>query len=498
MKEMKINDDCLRNNMSNKITTTIRVPCISLGCAALFSRGAIGTRLLTSGWSLPEDFGTWSEGPQAVLSLDFSDRTFYEGAKLSFDILPFLPGKNRKRLVRVRIGSTPVTEWRFSSEDRGPEGVSKRFLDIQPSHRDAQGFVSIVFDIETPLSPFEAGISQDTRKLGIAILRMEILPLKEDVKPAKTPRPSTAIENSPLQVYSGYTQDDIEMLSRFVIQKATVEEDRYTDGFGQITLRKKIPFAVSTRFDPERLTLPVPDDGFHAEALEYIALADSVRRAKNSFCVVEIGAGWGPWITLGGVLARNRGIKQIGLVGVEGLPKRYELMKEHLAENGLRPLVDENETLFRGVRCRVLKAAVVSVPSKVFFPDVNVEDMGSTYSTDNTDRDYRGLSVHNIEVDGISLSDCFLEYPIDYLHIDIQGTEYELIESNIDRINDKIFAMMIATHSRTIEGKLIDLLYRNGWYLHREKPCRVEWAKSMPPTLQAMTVVDGCQYWRHV
>ena len=463
-----------------------------------FSDGAQGVQLLSAGWSSPESFGSWSDGKHAVLTLDLGDSAFDDGVKLSVDILPFLPGKVQKRHVSVRIGELPVTEWFFSSDDLDPEGVSKRFLEIQPGLRDAQGFVNIEFDIETPLSPFEAGISQDTRKLGIAILRMEILPLKEDVKPVKKPSPSTTIGSSPLQIYSGYTQDDVEMLSQFVIQKATVEEDRYTDGFGQITLRKNIPFAASTRFDSGRLTLPVPDDGFHAEALEYIALADSVRRAKNSFCAVEIGAGWGPWITLGGVMARHRGIKTIGLVGVEGLPKRYELMKEHLAENGLRPRNAEKETLFRGVRCRILKAAVVSVPSKVFFPDVNVEDMGSTFSTKNTDKDYRGVTVHNIEVEGIPLSDCFLESPIDYLHIDIQGTEYELIESNIVRINDRDFAMMIATHSRTIEGKLIELLYRNGWYLHKEKPCRVDWAHNVPPTLQAMTTVDGCQYWRHV
>jgi hypothetical protein len=30
--------------------------------------------------------------------------------------------------------------------------------------------------------------------------------------------------------------------------------------------------------------------------------------------------------------------------------------------------------------------------------------------------------------------------------------------------------MLIGTHSRVIEGKLIELLYKNGRYLNREKP----------------------------
>ena len=32
--------------------------------------------------------------------------------------------------------------------------------------------------------------------------------------------------------------------------------------------------------------------------------------------------------------------------------------------------------------------------------------------------------------------------------------------------------MMIATHSRPLEGELMVLLNDNGWLLQREKPCR--------------------------
>ena len=55
--------------------------------------------------------------------------------------------------------------------------------------------------------------------------------------------------------------------------------------------------------------------------------------------------------------------------------------------------------------------------------------------------------------------------------------------------------MMIGTHSRVIEGALIELLYANGWTLELEKPCRVVWSEH-PVSQEAMTEVDGCQYWR--
>ena len=97
---------------------------------------------------------------------------------------------------------------------------------------------------------------------------------------------------SPLQIYSGYTDEDIKVLKSFVRQNAALEDEHFVDGFSQKTLYKSVAFCEN--FNLERLTLPVPDDGYHAEALEYIALSDSVRRANETYCVVELGAGWGP------------------------------------------------------------------------------------------------------------------------------------------------------------------------------------------------------------
>ena len=116
-----------------------------------------------------------------------------------------------------------------------------------------------------------------------------------------------------------------------VVREAEFGADRFVDGFGQATLFSCVPF--SRTFDLKRLTLPLPDDGFHAEAPEYIAVADSVKRAGSRYCIAELGAAWGPWIGLGGVMARNRAVKEIELIGVEALPARFELLRRHLAVN---------------------------------------------------------------------------------------------------------------------------------------------------------------------
>jgi Methyltransferase FkbM domain len=305
------------------------------------------------------------------------------------------------------------------------------------------------------------------------------------------PEASTG-ELAATQIYRGYDGAQETMLRSMVTGEARQETDRIVDGFGQQTLLECIPFASG--FDLARLTHPIPDDGYHAEAAEYIALADAVRRAEGRFCIAELGAGWGPWVGLGGVLARNRGIAEIELIGVEALPARFALLEKHLHTNGLRPL-DGDRTVRDGVSCRLFNGAATVTRSEVFFPDVGIIDMGSAVSETGDDRDYRGRRVRNLRVQGYPLDEILGSSRIDLLHIDVQGSEVALVEANLDLIARQVDAMMIGTHSRVIEGALIDLLYRNGWQLELEKPCRVAWT-AHPVSQQAMTETDGCQYWR--
>ena len=57
-----------------------------------------------------------------------------------------------------------------------------------------------------------------------------------------------------------------------------------------------MPFVNPAHLDGERLRLPLPDDGFHAEGIEYAALLDAFdnRKASGRFTTVEVGVGGGP------------------------------------------------------------------------------------------------------------------------------------------------------------------------------------------------------------
>lgn len=302
---------------------------------------------------------------------------------------------------------------------------------------------------------------------------------------------------SPLQVYSGYEEKDFEIIRKFSKSKASVTINHYVDGFGVKTLDECVPFVKLGALNVERLEFPVPDDGFHAEAIEYVALTDALNRShvEDAFCAVEIGAGWAPWMTAAGVIARQRECKEIKLVGVEASSQRFPLMCRHLEMNELRPFYTSSEDVHHGnVFTRLFNGAVWTHDGVIWFPESDVADMGAAASTSNEATDYRGAKYDNQSVPCRRL-DTLLQGlgMVDFMHIDIQGAEFDLLENQLNWVTQNVNALMIATHSRSIEGKLIELLFDNGWQLYREKPCRVDWNKSC--SLVGRTVVDGSQYW---
>ena len=83
---------------------------------------------------------------------------------------------------------------------------------------------------------------------------------------------------------------------------------------------------------------------------------------------------------------------------------------------------------------------------------------------------------------------------IDFLHMDVQGSEYELISSEIEWLSQNVRSIMLATHSRIIEGAAMDLLGNAGWTLRREKPCRFRLTDDQT-SWAGRTEADGSQHW---
>jgi hypothetical protein len=319
---------------------------------------------------------------------------------------------------------------------------------------------------------------------------------------APTDEAAPAPLGSRLQLYPGYEAADVALLRRYATHPARVFSDHFVDGFGTVTPFAHVPFCRVTR--PAPLQLPVPDDGYHAEAIEYLAVVDSLDRSPgDSFSVVEIGAAWGPWLSLGGGLARRTGKQRITLVGVEADPQRFQLVARQMIVNRLRPddpipfaAAPDGWTERDTVRCRLIQGAAGVSAGRLWFPRGNLADLGAAATACRSDQDYRGAEIESFAVTAHPLASILDGVPfVDLLHIDIQGGEAELVAANLGLLAERVGAMLIGTHSRVIEARLIELLLDRGWSLHREKPCQVDWSRASP-SLTGRTRDDGCQYWR--
>ena len=139
---------------------------------------------------------------------------------------------------------------------------------------------------------------------------------------------------SPLQLYPGYTDADVQLLESFRVPGRRPKPGFIVD-FLDVRTR------VTSLANPQRafegvLDIPVPGD-YHAEAIEYIGLLKSVVAARDEFVALELGAGWGPWLVAGAKAARLRGIGTVRLYGVEADPTHFEFMVRHFIDNDLDP-----------------------------------------------------------------------------------------------------------------------------------------------------------------
>jgi hypothetical protein len=81
---------------------------------------------------------------------------------------------------------------------------------------------------------------------------------------------------------------------------------------------------------------------------------------------------------------------------------------------------------------------------------------------------------------------------IDLLHVDIQGGEADLVAGSLGVLADKVAYIVIGTHSRQIEGRLMDTLLGAGWTLEIERS-----AILVPGPSGPVVSVDGVQGWRN-
>jgi len=225
---------------------------------------------------------------------------------------------------------------------------------------------------------------------------------------------------------------------------------------------------------------PVAEDYF-----EWIALLGAVASAKDRFCMLELGAGWGRWSVYAAMLCRQRRLP-FTLVAVEPEPSHFQWLQMVFQDNGIET---RDHHLY--------EAAVVpgGQVARLAGIDDPLREYGHYVSSGlkNWLRTLRG--GHGVrEVKGVSLRELLLAHPkIDLVDMDIQGMEDKVIRSVPPRDLDRVRILHIGTHSRAVESRLRRTLRRLGWRNAFSFPC---YSESHTP-FGEVRFEDGVETWVH-
>lgn len=122
------------------------------------------------GWSHPEPGGTWSDGDTSLLLLALSSLPKND-VELMIEGHAFLDDKNPSQEVDVLVNKIHVATLKYDQQANGgirAVKIPKRLV------LDNDGHLLTKFNFKNPKSPAELGLSDDTRRLGLSIVSLEL------------------------------------------------------------------------------------------------------------------------------------------------------------------------------------------------------------------------------------------------------------------------------------------------------------------------------------
>lgn len=174
-------------------------------------------------------------------------------------------------------------------------------------------------------------------------------------------------------------------------------------------------------------------------------------------------------------LAAERKGLRTNLTAVEGSEKHCKFIRQHMTDNGL---VDAD--------IRVLNVAVSARDGVEIFTDVgDAREIYGAQILESKNSTARGSTVK-----AVSFRRLLTEHKkTDIIHCDVQGAEADIFESAFDELSTRVRRVVIGTHGREIEGRLIKL-FSDKWVLEHEAPCGYSIVEGRP-----CLISDGVQIW---
>lgn len=271
-------------------------------------------------------------------------------------------------------------------------------------------------------------------------------------------------------------------INKFAINGLQPVEEYIVNCFG-VKIRKRFFPNILGKMPDCVEGKPIPSN-WHTDIAETGAVLRAVDLANDTFTMIELGCGWGTWLNIAGKVAKDRSLK-VRLYGVEGDAGHVQFAEQARVDNGFQP----NEfTIINGVASALPGFALFPQQDRPGVtwgeePIFNADQKQATAAAANGFRAIPQIQLAQIAGYGVR---------IDLLHMDIQGGEWELVCYSLDYLAANVAMMFIGTHSRVIEGRLIDCLSTRGWRLEVERPAILNLRSG-----GINTAVDGCQLWRN-
>lgn len=141
------------------------------GGPIIFRAGGTSSPYLDSGWSQPETFGAWTDGPVAGLVWRWTQKP--EGMIVNVTTGANVNDAHPEQKVDVLVNGQKVDTWTFK---KGDEIASRRAV-VPPAVLEGSDVVDLRFHVLDPVSGLQLGVSGDARLLGLSLRDLTATPL---------------------------------------------------------------------------------------------------------------------------------------------------------------------------------------------------------------------------------------------------------------------------------------------------------------------------------
>lgn len=192
------------------------------------------------------------------------------------------------------------------------------------------------------------------------------------------------------------------------------------------------------------------------EIFEWKILLSAILEARDSFTMIEAGAGYGRWMVSAVRASRlRRPDLKFRLIGIEADPTHFKWMRKHFLDNGLNP--DSHRLIFGAVDARDGEDTFLCSddPSSWYGQHIAYADHHRTNFGDG----YKRINVATFSIETILAE---LDR-VDLMDFDIQYAEGRAIPVSIEIMTRKVKRVFVETHSAEIHDIIHRTFDSHGW-----------------------------------